>query len=518
MPPEDLQNIVSISLRLEEGRRQLDELEARLFVSEERFRTLVESTCDWIWETDANFVCTYSNTKIGTILGYKPEEALGKTLLDFIFTEGTGLRSEFIAARQTGLPFHQIELFCPHKTGRHSILEISGFPILLGDGTRRGWRGIARDITERREAQYERQQQQRKLEDIVKQNDAVLIVWRMDADRWPVEFISENAANLFGYASDDFLSGRVSWPDITHRDDNPRLEKEVAEHLARGDRKWSQEYRLITKSGEIRWFHDNNVVFTDSASGIIKIQAVVYDITEHKKLEEERKLLSNQIMEAQERAAKKFAGAIHDIAGSMLVGLSSSLLIVEEELKHGNTNRAIGKVCQTKNLVKELVEMMKNVSADIWPPNLEIAGLSGALSALFSQTDTYSKIKISRVINLPDSWEKKHKRAGIVVYRLVQEALSNAIKYSRAKNLEVAINHDNDTVRLSVSDDGCGFETNKAAIGESSLGLEIMKEQVESISGTLLIASKPGSGTVIKAEFPLGGDNPVVLRLTGTRL
>ncbi|MEI7481401.1 MAG: PAS domain S-box protein [Elusimicrobiota bacterium] len=496
--PDDFQNNISAALNLEEARRQLEELEGRLLVSEERFRTLVEATTDWIWETDANFVCTYSNPKILEVSGYTPEEVLGSAPLDLILMKGTRFsRDEFNAARGTGRPFNQIELNCRHKNGRHIVLEISGVPILSDNGIPRGWRGIARDIT--RKAEGARLQQT--LEEIINQNDTLVVVWGIDTDQWPVEFISGNVTSILGYSSDDFLSGRVSWPGITHPDDNPRLELETTRHLKQGDRKWSQEYRLITKSGGIKWFRDNNIAFTSTTGQITNIQAVIHDITERKKIEEERKLIDNRIRQAQEDEQKKVAGAIHDISGSMLVGLSSSLLLVEEELKRGGVNNAIGKLHQTRTLVKNMVEMMKNVSADIWPPNLEIAGLSGALAAFFTQVGSYSKIKISHYINIPDDWEKYHARAGIVVYRLAQETLSNAIKHSGAKNLKVVINCDNDILKFSINDDGCGFEIDKVR-SESCYGLEIMREQVKSIGGSILITSKPGRGTAIEAEFP----------------
>ena len=499
MPPDDSQKIVSNALSLEEARRQLEKLEARLCASEARFRALVESTSDWIWETDADFVCTYSNPKIRDVLGYTREEVLGHAQLDFILVKDPGFLSEFRAARETGLPFHQIKLIGRHKTGRHIVLEISGVPILARDGALQGWRGIARDVTRK----AEEAQQQQMLEDVINQNDALVVVWRMEPNKWPIEFISGNIANILGYTGDDFLSGRVSWPGITHQEDNPRLEKEVAEHLTRGDRKWSQEYRLITKSGEVRWFHDNNLAFTDSTGRIVKIQAVIYDITERRKIEEECRVISNRIMQAREEEKRRLSTDLHNAIGAMVVGLSSSLIIAQEELRHGSAGNANAKLAQTKKLLKEIAAMMKQVCVDIRPPALEISGLAGALAELISRVGGCSKIKISHRINLPDDWEQNHERAGIVIYRLAQEALSNAVKHSRAKNLEIVINYDNKKVMLSISDDGCGFETDKGESERSTLGLKIMREQVESIGGGLLIDSKPGRGTAIKAKFPL---------------
>ncbi len=506
MPPED-QKIISTALSLEEARRHLEEIESRLCASEERFRTLVEVISDWIWETDVRGVYTYASPKVKDLLGYTPEEVMGKTSFDFMPPEEAKLiETEFTCILKDGRPFVRLENIKLCKDGRRVLLESSGVPIRNSNGRVQGWHGIDRDITEIKQIVAHQQ----KLEDIINQNDVLVLVWRMEANKWPVEFISGNVVNILGYTSDDFLSGRVLLSGITHQDNNPRFEEEIAGRLGQGERRWSQEYRLITKSGEVKWFHNNNLVFTDSTSRITKIQAVLYDITERKQIEEERNLISNRIRQAEEREQKKVAGAIHDIAGSMLVGLSSSLILVEEELKHGGVNNAIGKLHQTGRLVKDLVEMMKNVSADIWPPNLEITGLSGSLLALFSQADSYSKIKIFHSVNLPDDWEKNYKRAGIVVYRLVQEALSNAIKYSKAENLEVVVNYDDNKVTLSFSDDGCGFKMYMARSESAGCGLEIMKEQVKSIGGNIRITSELGSGTVIKADFPRcsrgGGD------------
>ena len=514
MRPEDLQKIVSGALDLDSARQQLETLEERLSVSEERFRALVEATSDWIWETDADFVCTYSNPKILDVAGYTPEEVIGSVPLDFMLAkEAHFLRKGFRTVRETGQPFHQFELPCRHKSGRPIVLEISGVPIPAGDGTLRGWRGVTRDIT--RKAEEARQQEI--LEDVINQNNALVIVWRMEPDRWPVEFISENCEKILGYAREDFLSGRVSWPDITHPDDNPRLDLEVAEHLEQGDKKWVQEYRLITKLGEIRWFRDSNFAFGGQAGGITRIQAIVSDITELKNIEEERRQVSNRIRQAREDEKKGFASALHDAIGAMVVGLSSSLLIVQEEIRHGNASRASAKLTQTRKLLKEVAAMMKQLCVDIIPPALGISGLTGAVSELVSRFYNRTGIKTLHKINLPDDWEKRAGQMDMVVYRVAQEALSNAAKYAKAKKLEFVMDYDDYKVTLTVSDNGRGFNVAKVKSKKQSYGLKIIAEDVEAVGGLLTIDSKPGRGTVIKAEFPRkrkagGGDEKCPLK------
>jgi len=121
------------------------------------------------------------------------------------------------------------------------------------------------------------------LESIVNRSHAIAFRWRV-AEGWPVEFVSENVRQL-GYTPEDLLSGRVSWPGITHPEDEARLESEVASHLRKGVDEFSQTYRLRTASGEWRWMEDRNLVIRDSDGRITHIQGVVLDVTERKRAE-----------------------------------------------------------------------------------------------------------------------------------------------------------------------------------------------------------------------------------------
>lgn len=123
--------------------------------------------------------------------------------------------------------------------------------------------------------------------DIVNRSPVLVFIWRVVPGEWPVEFVSKNVKEVLGYAAKDFMSGRVTWPGITHPEDVSRLEAEVARYLKDGKMDWSQEYRLITKSGEVRWFTDRNHAVSDSKGEITHIQSIVLDITAQKMLKEE---------------------------------------------------------------------------------------------------------------------------------------------------------------------------------------------------------------------------------------
>ncbi len=128
--------------------------EQKLEESEERFRSLVETTSDWIWEVDENGVYIYSSPKVMDLLGYAPKEVIGKTpfnLMPLDEAERVGRIFQSIILSQE--PFEGLENTNQHKEGRIITLESSGVPVFGKNGNLRGYRGIDRDITKRKKAE-----------------------------------------------------------------------------------------------------------------------------------------------------------------------------------------------------------------------------------------------------------------------------------------------------------------------------------------------------------------------------
>jgi PAS domain S-box-containing protein len=142
------------NMELEEEHKRADEA---LLESKERFMALTESTSDWIWEVDENALYTYASPKVKVLLGYEPEEIIGKTPFDLMTPEDTKrVAGEFGAIAEARKPFDRVENENLHKDGRILVIETSGVPIFDANGNFRGYRGIDRDITKRKQAQEER--------------------------------------------------------------------------------------------------------------------------------------------------------------------------------------------------------------------------------------------------------------------------------------------------------------------------------------------------------------------------
>ncbi len=135
--------------RLYENARKVQE---SLRESEERFRNLIETTSDWVWEVNDRGVYTYVSPKIREILGYEPEEILGKTVFDFMPREEAKRAADFfVSLTRQQKPFMVYQNTCLHKSGRIVIIETSGVPVFDRHRRLLGYRGVDRDVTHRNE-------------------------------------------------------------------------------------------------------------------------------------------------------------------------------------------------------------------------------------------------------------------------------------------------------------------------------------------------------------------------------
>jgi two-component system cell cycle sensor histidine kinase/response regulator CckA len=119
---------------------------------------------------------------------------------------------------------------------------------------------------------------------VVENSPAILFRWKV-SEGWPVEYVSNNVTR-FGYSVEELLSGSVLYTQIVHAGDLERVKSEVWEHSASGEDQFKQEYRILTKSGDVRWVEDHTVIEREPGSQVTHYQGVVIDITERKNAQE----------------------------------------------------------------------------------------------------------------------------------------------------------------------------------------------------------------------------------------
>ncbi|HEX9204907.1 MAG TPA: PAS domain S-box protein [Candidatus Deferrimicrobiaceae bacterium] len=194
-------------------RKEADEAllrsEAGLREAQEKFRNLVETVSDWVWEIDGNWAYTYVSPRVRDLLGYEPEEIIGKTPFDLMPAfEARRLAEVFgqILARRE--PFHGMENINRHRDGRYVVLETSGTPFFGPDGEFLGYRGVDRDVGERKRAEEMLRSSEELFRQLFEQNEEPLFLFRSGSSG--IVDVNPAAERLYGFPREELLRKGVS--------------------------------------------------------------------------------------------------------------------------------------------------------------------------------------------------------------------------------------------------------------------------------------------------------------------
>jgi len=234
------------------------------------------------------------------------------------------------------------------------------------------------------------------------------------------------------------------------------------------------------------------------------------DITERKKAEEalresEKQLrsLSTQLLRAQETERKRISRELHDELGQSMLVMKLRLNFIEENLLSHQTE--IKRECEDGiQYIDQVIENIRRLSRDLSPAILEDFGLSAALRWLINNFAKRYNMKV--MIDMLDIDSLLPLHSHIVVYRTVQEILTNIGKHSQAKNVSVSISENTGNISFSIEDDGIGFDErliDAKGIEARGLGLETMKGRCRMVGGVLKIWTKEAEGTRITLSVPV---------------
>jgi signal transduction histidine kinase len=290
--------------------------------------------------------------------------------------------------------------------------------------------------------------------------------------------------------------------------------------MATGVRKQVEE-PLVDKKGKKIWIETiKTPIFSDKGE-IIGTTGISRDITERKKTEEELRriakenarlfksvkrqreqlrALTTRLAESEEIERHRLARELHDQVGQNLTALGLSLNIIQAQLPEESSQQIISKLEDSLTLVEQTTERIRNVMADLKPPVLDDYGLVSALRWHGTQFSSRTGIRVS--VNGEEPSPRLTPHIENAMFRIAQEALTNAAKHAQTTHVSVAVEVEKKAVRLIISDNGIGFDPKKIYTpGRTrSWGLLTMSERAEAIGGRFNIESRPGHGTNITVE------------------
>jgi PAS domain S-box-containing protein len=255
--------------------------EGELRKSEARFRGLVESSSDFIWEVDSEGVYTYASPKIKDLLGYEPEEVIGKRPFELMPVEEAGRVNDiFRINAEQGTPLIRLENANQHKKGHHVVLEISGVPIEDIKGNILGYRGIDRDITDRKQAEAALQESEERYRTLISK---MLNGFALH------EIICDDTGKPIDYR---FLEVNSAFEEMTGLKSVEIIGKTVLEVLPETESYWIDTYGEVALTGKSIKFDNYSKAFDKYYEVLAyspkkgQFAAVFTDITERRKTEQ----------------------------------------------------------------------------------------------------------------------------------------------------------------------------------------------------------------------------------------
>ncbi|HWB86523.1 MAG TPA: sensor histidine kinase [Bryobacteraceae bacterium] len=242
--------------------------------------------------------------------------------------------------------------------------------------------------------------------------------------------------------------------------------------------------------------------FSSLFLGVLIAGLTVWHMRRLERISEEAKSelreLSHQVVKVQEQERKTISRELHDEVGQMLTGLRMELGNLDGP--HAQKDPAFyQRLLETKRIAEHSLRTVRNMAMLLRPSMLDDLGLSPALRWQAREFTQHSEVPVE--LSIEGDVDTVSDDLRTCIYRVVQEALTNAARHARARHIRVSIERHAQTVTAVIEDDGVGFDRYKT--GKRGLGLLGMEERVRELNGTFDIKSHPGSGTRILIHLPV---------------
>lgn len=474
--------------------------------TERLFRLMADNLPGVAWSTDRELRFTASFGAGLSRLGLRPGQVVGKTLYEYFRTEDETFTA--IAVHRASLEGRSSS-YEQHWEGR--VFDVRVEP-LIDRGAIVGCVGVAHDITERKQAQKALQDAHDALEQRIVERTAELAstpqqleaIYRgmpdglLVADLETKSFVRANPAicRMLGYTEQELL--RLGVCDIHPAKEIPRA-LETFSAQAEGTLGPVTEIPVLRKDGSM-FFADISASRV-AYNGRPCLIGFFRDATRRRETEQalrQEHQTCIQLLQAQDHERQAIAYDIHDGLAQYLAGALMELQAMEWPAQHTAETRA--RYQTTVRLLQQAHAESRRLIRGVRPPVLDEAGVIPAILAFVRECEEAGPPRVE--FEYAVQFERVAPTVENSIYRIVQESVTNARRYSGSNRVRIALVQRGDRVQITVQDWGVGFDPEQAR--GKGFGLEGIRERARLLGGHASIESAAGKGTIVSAELPLG--------------
>jgi PAS domain S-box-containing protein len=509
--------LIDISTHLASIAITTDQRVEALRASEERLRLALSGGKVDIWEynAEANHFRWFGN--LGKRFGWP--DAANSTLESFVeliqpedrHNVLAGLRQSIVAGDvefefRVVYPDGSLHWFASRGHAEYDMEGAGGLRI----------RGVGIETTERMQAAEEIKR--REIQLIAAQRIARLGSYEWDVQSKTVRR-SEELCTIFGFLPGQFPPTYDGYLARVHPEDRTKTKAIIEQSFARGE-PFDFEERIVRPDGSIRILHSQGEWSLDDNQRPLKLVGICQDITEQKQVDEqllranaalaeelqertraekEIQALTARLIHAQEEERARLARELHDDFSQQIAALS----IAASNLKKGLPAENVEVRAQSDRIQQKLVQLaegIRQLSHNLRPVLLEYSGLGPALQSYCSEFSKLTGMTVSFCAK--GSFERLPTPAALSLFRIAQEALQNVLKHAQVDRAQVALEGSDESVNLTISDEGVGIDQSAASLRQG-LGLVNIKERARLANGSVKIESSAGYGTIVSVVVPV---------------
>ena len=483
--------------------------EAAAQAKEAQLKLITDNTPAMLVQCSRELRYTFVNRAYASMLGLEPEEVTGRNIIDILGSEAFEIIRPKINQVLRGRRIEYEDVVPYPHTGLRTV-HVVYVPERDAQGRISGWLGAITDITDRRQIEDELKRERAFLRQVIDATPSMVFVKDQDG-----RFLLGNAAlagscgttveKIIGRTDADFRRTPGQVAHFKHTDH---------EVMASGRPQRIPEEEITQADGQVRWFSTGKVPLFNEAGVCDKILGVATDITElrqtQKELElrvaertaelvaanekltaqmEERTRLENTLLEITEQEQRRLGQDLHDGLCQSLTGLAFMARSLTKKLEAQDLGGHAAEAARLAELIHQSVEESRDIAKGLHPVVMDAEGLVSALHELAARsTGSIScRLRCEQKVTITDNGVALH------LYRIAQEAVTNALKHSAARSITVSLRLRQNLLSLSVADDGCGLpDSHHSAHG---MGLRLMKYRADVIGAEFAIGPRKNHGT-----------------------